>query len=96
MARAPSPMPLYPDERRIAQEILPPDKVSSWGGIAAVLERKGLPTVDPLFGGRYWPAVKAYFDRRHGVSDVTPTTRPDGEENWDAPRRQQKVRRSGP
>lgn len=78
-------MPLYPDEKRLAAEILPTDRVKEWDGIAAVLERRGLPGIDPLFGGRYWPAVRAFLDRRHGLSELKPATKPDGEENWDAP-----------
>lgn len=32
-----------------------------------LLERRGLPTVDGLLGGRYTPALKAFFDREYGV-----------------------------
>ncbi|GEO13544.1 hypothetical protein [Microvirga aerophila] len=78
-----SDLPLYPTEQQIAREVLPPHRVSAWDGIAAVLERRGLPKVDPLFGGRYWPAVKAFLDRRHGLIESSLVTRPDGEENWD-------------
>lgn len=38
----------------------------TWPGLAAVLERSGVPKVDVMMGGRYWPAVQAFFDRRHG------------------------------
>jgi hypothetical protein len=30
---------------------------SDWRAKAIVLERHGLPRVDPLMGARYWPAV---------------------------------------
>lgn len=83
---APEPSCLYPDEQEIARAVLPPDKVRSWDGIAAVLERRGFPQIDPLFGGRYWPAVRAFLDRRHGLTDATPAASPDGEENWNAPK----------
>lgn len=62
-----------------------------WRGIARQLEREGLPRVDSLFGGRYWPAVVAFFDARYGVSAVGTIGSvvahpgpPDGEEHWDA------------
>jgi hypothetical protein len=45
-----------------------------WRQIAPLLERRGLPTVDGLLGGRYTPAVKAFFDREyeiHGGSQVS-------------------------
>ena len=60
--------------------------LSEWRGIAIVLERDGLPPVDPLFGARYWPAVRAFFDRRYHlttVSNAGPSV-PDGKENFDA------------
>lgn len=76
-------MPLYPTEEQIARAILPPDHVKSWDGIAAVLERRGFPQIDPLLGGRYWPAVKAFLDRRHGLhNDLSFPKAPDGEETW--------------
>jgi len=35
-----------------------------WQEIVRQLEMKGLPTANPLFGGRrYWPAVQTFFDR---------------------------------
>lgn len=80
--RPTQPLPLYPTEEQIAEAILPPNNVKSWDGIVAVLEKRGFPKVDPLFGGRYWPAVKAFLDRRHGLADSTPAKEPDGEENW--------------
>ena len=54
-----------------------------WKGKAMVLERHGLPRVDALMGGRYWPAVCAFFDRRYGISQSGPAPL-DGEENLDA------------
>lgn len=47
------------------------------------LERnRGFPRKDPLFGERrYWPAVKAFLDRRSGISIVAPLP-PDGQENY--------------
>lgn len=54
-----------------------------WSPIATVLERHGLPRIDPLLGGRYWPAVRTFFDRRYGISNVE-VSQADGEENLDA------------
>lgn len=54
-----------------------------WRRAKHVLEGQGLPKVDPLMGGRYWPAVRAFFDRRHGLATVDPAA-PDGKENLDA------------
>jgi hypothetical protein len=54
-----------------------------WTAKAEVLERHGLPRIDPLIGGRYWPAIVAFFNRRYGVSNVE-VSQPDGGENLDA------------
>jgi hypothetical protein len=43
--------------------------------------RRGFPKKDRLFGDkRYWPAVKAFLDRRHGLSMSSAPLAPDGEE----------------
>lgn len=50
-----------------------------------LLERKEFPHEDEFFKNRrYWPAVKAYFDREYGlISTPAPTPYgPDGVENW--------------
>lgn len=86
---APRPdMPLFPDEVDIARAVLGPGRVSDWKCLAPSLERQGLPQVDPVFGGRYWPAVKAWMDRRAGLTTMTVPARPrDGDtrkrETWD-------------
>lgn len=82
MRRAVRDMPLYPTEAEIASELLGPNRLSEWRGLAPILERKGLPVVDPIFGRRYWPAVKAYLDRRAGLANVAVPSVADGEENW--------------
>jgi hypothetical protein len=61
-------MPLYPDEAAIAVAVLGPKRAKDWPRIAQHLEDKhGLPPVDPEIGGRFWPAVVAYFRMRHGM-----------------------------
>lgn len=54
---------LYPDEAEIARLILGPKRARAWSGLAVVLERSGLPKVNPMMGGRYWPAVREFLDR---------------------------------
>ena len=66
-ARQADVMPLYPSEGEIARAVLGPGRTRMWPGLAAVLERQGLPRIDPQFGGRYWPAVVAFLDRRHNL-----------------------------
>ncbi|PYE98892.1 hypothetical protein C8J35_103493 [Rhizobium sp. PP-F2F-G38] len=53
-------------------------------GALLALNKEGFPAPDPLFGDRrYWPACKAFFDRRYGL--VGPNSSPpglDGDEKW--------------
>lgn len=50
------------------------------------LQKSGFPAPDPLFQNRrYWPAVKAWLDRRYGLYHGNATIAPpglDGTENW--------------
>jgi hypothetical protein len=39
-----------------------------------MLERDGLPKIDPLMGGRFWPAVRQWFLDRHGLSTELPSS----------------------
>ncbi|MET4200073.1 hypothetical protein [Bradyrhizobium sp. LA6.12] len=60
-------MPLYPNEAQIARAVLG-DRAKDWKRIAKVLEDKeGLPKINELMGGRFWPALVALFYRWQGV-----------------------------
>lgn len=93
---APSPEstdPLFKTEAEIAA--LLGVSLELWRATARVLEKSGLPLGDPLFAGRrYWPAVRAYLDRRSGLGARLPHRQPDGEENLDVFR--SNAGRSGP
>lgn len=67
-----------------------------WEAAAKMLVGKGLPAPDPVFDNRrYWPAVKAYLDRRAGIGkNMFPGTT-DGEENWDGKHGQRRLTRAG-
>jgi hypothetical protein len=90
-SRGPTPetddeIPLFPTEGQIARLVLGRGR-KEWEGIAIVLETYGLPKIDPMMGGRYWPAVKAFFDHRAGLAtQFAPPVR-DGVENWPVSRR---------
>jgi hypothetical protein len=63
---------------------------AQWQIAALALEKGGLIPPDPLFENkRYWPAVKAYLDRRAnlGIALGAGGTNParDGEEQWNTP-----------
>lgn len=86
-------LPLYADDMSIGAAILGPKRASEWRALAPLLEPRGLPKIDDLHGGRYTPAVKAFYDRDNGVSGVpaTPLT-PDGIEDLGAWRHRRKRR----
>jgi hypothetical protein len=72
---------LFPNESEIARRLS--QNPLDWPAKAIVLERHGLPRIDPLMGGRYWPAVEAYWHRRYGLSSIE-VHQPDGKENFEA------------
>ncbi|MCJ2065058.1 hypothetical protein MKK63_20425 [Methylobacterium sp. J-088] len=72
---------LFPSEAEVARRLS--QDPARWSAMAIVLERDGLPKIDPLMGARYWPAVQAYWNRRYGLSRVEASAL-DGQENLDA------------
>jgi hypothetical protein len=72
---------LFPSEAEIARRLSQSPR--EWAAKARVLERDGLPRVDPLMGGRFWPAVRAYFLTRYGLPGAEALA-PDGSEDLDA------------
>ena len=82
MVSALEPSSLYPSEEEIAQRVLGEGKVKQWIALVPTLEREGLPRVDPLFGGRFWPAVRAWFEQRNGLRPELVPSGADGQEVW--------------
>ena len=81
MSRVPAPSSLYPNGQELAKCVLGKN-AKQWASIAPTLEREGLPRIDPLTGGRFWPAVLAFLDQRHGVRKDRIAATADGEESW--------------
>jgi hypothetical protein len=90
------PSSLYPDEAEIARLVLGDARAKDWDGVATVLERKGLPPIDPMMGGRYWPAVRAFLDRRHRLNLDAEPPAPEADENWDEPPSRSRAARPRP
>ena len=65
-------LPLFADDMAIGTALLGPKRAGEFQGQAALLEAKGFPTIDHRFGGRYVPAVRAFFDREYGLSENKP------------------------
>jgi hypothetical protein len=59
---------LYPDDAELGRRVLGPKRAHLWKSMLPELERRGFPPVSALYGGRYWPAVVAFFDRENGVA----------------------------
>jgi hypothetical protein len=85
-------LPEFSDDLEIGRALLGAKRAREFKQIAPLLERRGLPKIDLLFGGRYVPAVRAFFDREYGLDGAQPFA-PDGMENLGASRKG-KVRRS--
>ena len=51
-------------------------RACEWKGLAPLYERQGFPKIDPVIGGRYVPAIKAFFDKQYGIATLP--TAPDG------------------
>ncbi len=65
-------LPLYPSEAQIAHKVLGPNRLDEWKALAMVLERKGLPPIDPQFGGRPWLKVERWFQAYNGLCTIAP------------------------
>ena len=65
-------IPLYAGEDEIALAILGPRRAHEWKAKAIILERHGLPPIDPFMGGRFWLAVLMFFYARNALDGRMP------------------------
>lgn len=74
-------LPLFADDTAIGRALLGTKRAGEWRQMAPLLEARGLPKVDDLMGGRYVPAVRAFFDHVYGLDGAVPIPLvPDGTE----------------
>ncbi len=80
--------PLYVTEKELAARLgFGQDK---WHAIRPAYEAAGLPRADPISRLRYWPKVRAFFDRINGhdaprpADLIEPSSSRVGKENPDA------------
>ncbi len=66
-----SKLPLFADDKAIGTALLGAERAGEFTGHAALLEPRGFPTIDPRFGGRFVPAVLAFFYKEYGLSDTS-------------------------
>ena len=83
------PDPLFLTDEQIVDRLGVSEKV--WQVAVFGLERGGFPMKDPMFSNkRYWPACRAFLDRRYGLGDskvLQAGHAEDGPENWSRPNR---------
>lgn len=77
-------LPLFASDQVLADAIMGPRKIGEWRQAATLLEAEGLPKIDALMGGRYVPAVRAFFDKQYGLTEKAPRSRVDGREDLGA------------
>jgi hypothetical protein len=74
--------PLYVTDEQLWPMISPQLSRAAFIKGLLELETRGFPKFDPVFKGRYWPAVRAWLDRRAGIGRHE-IMAADGEETWD-------------
>ena len=65
-------LPLFATDEEIGEAVLGRDRRREFADMAQLHERNGMPRMCPVWGGRYVPAVKAYFDAQYGLSAAVP------------------------
>lgn len=93
---------LFVDDRELHRRINPALSFEKFRAALSAAERDpSFPKVKALWGGRYWPAAKAWFDKDNGVESngEIQSQAEDGPENFDAaprkaPRLQARTARS--
>jgi hypothetical protein len=65
-------LPLFADDAAIGQALIGTRRASEWRALAPLYEARGFPKVDEVMGGRYVPAIRAFFDLQYGLSAIEP------------------------
>jgi hypothetical protein len=74
-----SQLPLFATDRELGEALLG-KRAKEWPRIARHYEGRGLPPVDPLFGGRHVPSIMRFFDALNGACGAAPFPAKDGPE----------------
>ena len=72
-------LPAFATDEELGEVVLGRDRKREFRGLAELHEPAGMPKIDPAWGGRYTPAVKAFLDSRHGLALAAPPA-PKGKE----------------
>jgi hypothetical protein len=86
-----SALPLFASDDVLGAALLGPDRVAEFKQMVPLLEARLFPKIDQLMGGRYVPAVKAFFDHQYGLDHGGgPPLAPDGVEDFDGCKKQKR------
>ena len=61
-------LPLFSTDEEIGEAVLGRERKGEFAALAQLQERDGMPKINPVWGGRYVPAVKAFLDAQYGIS----------------------------
>ena len=87
--QAESAAPLFVDDEELRRRINPKLGRDRFRAEVRAAELRGFPRIHAQWGGRYWPAVRAWLDEDNGVRDNGYLgDAQDGPESFDAPERQ--------
>jgi hypothetical protein len=60
-------LPAFANDDELASALMGVGRTAEFRQIIPLLEARGFPKIDGLMGGRYVPAVKAFFDREYRI-----------------------------
>jgi hypothetical protein len=69
-------LPAFASDDDLATALLGTGKITVFRAVVPLLEHRGFPKIDGLMGGRYVPAVKAFFDREYHVQGEAQVSAP--------------------
>lgn len=70
---------LFVDDRELRRRVAPHLGWDNFRAAIRLMELQGLPKIDRLWRGRYWPAVRAWFDQQNGLTQRPPESSPDSD-----------------
>lgn len=66
-------LPMFADDEKLGEAVLGYDRRREFKGLAEVLEGRGMPKVDPFWGGRCVPLVKNFLFVHMRVPAASPS-----------------------
>lgn len=78
-------LPLFATDEEIARAVVGPDRAADWmqNHLPSLQAQAGFPPLERSHGGRYTPAVKAFYDRRYNIGGQNPgLDKPEDASRW--------------